>query len=127
VQVYEAMAGTLRQPGTEALLAKLVRRGCAAPGYHSPALAQKVQFLAEAGQPVEPALFEDRDLAAIARAAGAQGVTVRAVAALALLRDWLGAPSDPMLLDCKIDPWLRAAWFQQVVVPDSWFQRMVTH
>jgi thiamine pyrophosphate-dependent acetolactate synthase large subunit-like protein len=87
----------------------------------------EVQILAQAGQPVEPALFQDRDLATIARAAGAQGVTVRDVTDLAPLREWLRAPAGPLLLDCKIDPRLRAAWFHQVVVPDSWFQRLVAH
>ena len=54
-------------------------------------------------------------------------MTVRDVADLAPLRDWLRAPAGPLLLDCKIDPRLRAAWFHQVVVPDSWFQRTVAH
>jgi thiamine pyrophosphate-dependent acetolactate synthase large subunit-like protein len=87
----------------------------------------EVQILAQSGQPIEPALFRDQDFAAIARAAGAGGVTVRSLDDLAPLRDWLSAPAGPLVLDCKIDPRLRADWFQQVVVPDSWYQRMVSH
>ena len=87
----------------------------------------EVQILAQSGQPITPALFQDQDFAAIARAVGAHGLTVRSLDDLAPLRDWLSAPAGPMVLDCKIDPRLRAEWFHQVVTPGSWYQRMVSH
>jgi len=87
----------------------------------------EVHLLAHAGQSTAPAQFQDRDLAGIARAAGAQGVTVRSLEDLVPLRDWLEAPAGPFLLDCKIDPHLRAEWFEQMIAPDSWQSRMMAH
>ncbi|MDP3767512.1 MAG: thiamine pyrophosphate-dependent enzyme, partial [Dehalococcoidia bacterium] len=87
----------------------------------------EVHLLAQAGQSIEPALFQDRDFAAIARAAGARGVTVRTLEDLAPLAEWLAAPAGPMVLDCKLDPRLRADWFSQVIAPDSWMTRLAGH
>ncbi len=48
-------------------------------------------------------VFPDTDLAAIARGFGFDAVTVRGVADLAAVGDWLDAgPSRPMLVDAKV-------------------------
>jgi hypothetical protein len=55
---------------------------------------------------------------------GAQGITVRDVGDLDQLRSWLDAPLGTMVLDCKVDPQLRGAWFGKVFDPDGCYQRM---
>ncbi|HZU06779.1 MAG TPA: thiamine pyrophosphate-binding protein [Chloroflexota bacterium] len=87
----------------------------------------EVHLLARAGQPIEPALFPDRDFAAIARAVGAQGFTVRDLEDLAPLHDWLREPVGPLVLDCKLDPRLRADWLSATLAPDSWYARLMRH
>jgi thiamine pyrophosphate-dependent acetolactate synthase large subunit-like protein len=56
------------------------------------------------GVPVDIARFPSRDLAAVARALGASGVTVRSIADLDAMSDWLERPDGPIVLDCKVDP-----------------------
>jgi 5-guanidino-2-oxopentanoate decarboxylase len=60
--------------------------------------------------PVDIARFPSRDYAAIARALGAQGATVRSLEDLGALTTWLEAPDRPIVVDCKIDPAVNAAW-----------------
>jgi len=52
---------------------------------------------------------------------------VRSLTDLAPLENWLSAPAGPMVLDCKLDPRLRAEWFGQMVASDSWMARMAAH
>ena len=48
-------------------------------------------------------VFPDADLAALARGAGAEGITVRAVADLAALDAWLAGPRErPLVVDAKV-------------------------
>ena len=55
------------------------------------------------GADLETVIFPDRDLAAIARGFGADGITVRGVADLVGVSDWLaGARNRPLLIDAKI-------------------------
>ena len=55
------------------------------------------------GADLETVIFPDRDLAAIARGFGADGITVRGVAGLVGVSDWLaGARNRPLLIDAKI-------------------------
>ena len=66
------------------------------------------------GHDVDAVRFPDSDLAAIARAAGAEGVTVRAVPDLAALDDWLDrSPSRPLVLDAKVNPTVCAEWLAE--------------
>lgn len=52
---------------------------------------------------LETVIFPDRDLAAIARGFGAEGIVVRSVDDLGGLREWLAGPRDrPLLIDAKI-------------------------
>lgn len=56
------------------------------------------------GVPVDVARFPSRDFAAIARALGATGLTVRSIADLDAITSWLERPTGPVVLDCKVDP-----------------------
>ena len=54
--------------------------------------------------------FGERDFAGVARALGIDAQTVRALSDLDALGGWTGGP---FLLDCKVDPAIRAEWLQE--------------
>jgi thiamine pyrophosphate-dependent acetolactate synthase large subunit-like protein len=83
--------------------------------YDDAAYGAEVHHFGPMGQPVAHAQFPDADLAAIARAAGAQGITVRGVGDLdAPLRDWLAHDDPgPLVVDAKVDPTVCAAWLEE--------------
>ena len=58
--------------------------------------------------------FRDADLAAIARACGAQAATVRCTADLEVVDAWLGEPEPrPLVLDAKVNPTVCAEWLSE--------------
>jgi thiamine pyrophosphate-dependent acetolactate synthase large subunit-like protein len=57
--------------------------------------------------------FPDADLAALARAAGAQGLTARAPEDLEAVRDWLERRDGPLLVDAKVSPDVCAEWLEE--------------
>ncbi|HEY3019850.1 MAG TPA: thiamine pyrophosphate-binding protein [Solirubrobacteraceae bacterium] len=59
--------------------------------------------------------FGQRDFAGVARALGMPAQVVRSLADLDAgpLDDWIDAPRGPFLLDCKVDPRIRAEWLQE--------------
>jgi thiamine pyrophosphate-dependent acetolactate synthase large subunit-like protein len=91
------------------------------------AYGAEVHLLKHVNLPSDQALFRDNDFAAIATAMGAQGITVRDVGDLEGLRTWLGERHGPMIVDCKVDPQIRGAWFDKVFAPGGWYQRMCGH
>jgi thiamine pyrophosphate-dependent acetolactate synthase large subunit-like protein len=77
----------------------------------------EVQGLREINQPTDTAYHRDVDFAAVARALGGQGATIRNVAELEeSLSAWLEAPQRPLVLDCKapvpIEYWSDQAWLE---------------
>ncbi|GAA4476354.1 thiamine pyrophosphate-binding protein [Enteractinococcus fodinae] len=55
------------------------------------------------GDTMDNVVFPDTDIAAIARGFGADGITVREVADLAPMREWLdSSPTAPLVIDAKI-------------------------
>ena len=55
------------------------------------------------GETMDNVVFPDTDIAAIARGFGAAGITVRDVADLAPVREWLdSSPTAPLVIDAKI-------------------------
>lgn len=81
--------------------------------YNDAAYGAEVHHFGPLGYPVETARFPDTDFAALARAAGAAGVTVRAPEDLAPLKEWLARPEGPILLDAKVNPEVRAGWLEE--------------
>jgi thiamine pyrophosphate-dependent acetolactate synthase large subunit-like protein len=83
--------------------------------YDDAAYGAEVHHFGPLGQDVALAQFPDADLAAIARAMGAQGITVRATADLEPVRAWLkdDGPATPLLVDAKVDPTVCAAWLEE--------------
>jgi acetolactate synthase-1/2/3 large subunit len=67
------------------------------------------------GEDLEPALFPEIDFAAIARALGAEAVTVRRLADVDVLSAWLAGPqAGPLLLDCKVAPQVMASLYGEL-------------
>lgn len=71
--------------------------------YNDAAYGAEVHHFAAEGAEVDLVRFPDTDFAALARAAGLDGITVRSEADLGALRDWLERPERPALLvDAKV-------------------------
>jgi len=78
--------------------------------YDDAAYGAEVHHFRTLGEEVAAAQFPPADLAAIARACGAAGVTVRSTADLAPVADWIADGSGPLLVDAKVDPDVCADW-----------------
>jgi acetolactate synthase I/II/III large subunit len=74
------------------------------------AYGAEVHFLDLEGLPYEYAQFEDVDFAAVARALGITAFTVRHLGDLEAHSSLLAQPDGPLLIDCKINPRVRAQW-----------------
>jgi thiamine pyrophosphate-dependent acetolactate synthase large subunit-like protein len=83
--------------------------------YDDAAYGAEVHHFAPMGQDVSLVRFADADLAAIARAAGCEGHTVRTTDDLQPVRDWLERPGDraPLVLDAKVNPNVCAEWLEE--------------
>ena len=81
--------------------------------YNDAAYGAEVHHFGPMGRPVDLAQFPDTDFAALARAAGAEGLTVRSPEDLAPLKGWLGRRDRPLVIDAKVDPGIRAGWLEE--------------
>lgn len=81
--------------------------------YNDAAYGAEVHHFGPMGQPTEPARFPDTDFAALARAAGAEGITVRDKGHLAPVQDWLERRERPLVIDAKVNPEVRAEWLEE--------------
>jgi thiamine pyrophosphate-dependent acetolactate synthase large subunit-like protein len=81
--------------------------------YDDEAYGAEVHHFRPLGEAVDLAQFPPADLAALAEAAGCRGLTVRTVADLDGMREWLAAPDGPLVVDAKVDPDLCADWLEE--------------
>jgi acetolactate synthase I/II/III large subunit len=82
--------------------------------YDDRAYGAEVHHFAPMGHDVSRVQFPDADLAAIARAAGAAALTVRRVADLDAVDEWLReGPPRPLVLDAKVNPAICAEWLAE--------------
>jgi thiamine pyrophosphate-dependent acetolactate synthase large subunit-like protein len=81
--------------------------------YDDSAYGAEVHHFRPMGHPVETVQFPDTDFAAIARGAGAQGLTVRTLEDLRAVEDWLARRDGPLLVDAKVDPDVCAEWLEE--------------
>ena len=81
--------------------------------YNDAAYGAEVHHFGPMGQDVGLTRFPDTDFAALARAAGAEGITVREAGDLAPLRGWLGGRDRPLVIDAKGNPEVRAKWLEE--------------
>jgi thiamine pyrophosphate-dependent acetolactate synthase large subunit-like protein len=80
--------------------------------YDDRAYGAEVHHFAPMAHDVATVRFPDADLAALARAAGAEGVTVRSTADLGPVAEWLRDGRGPLLLDAKVHPGVAADWLK---------------
>jgi thiamine pyrophosphate-dependent acetolactate synthase large subunit-like protein len=81
--------------------------------YNDAAYGAEVHHFGPMGQDVDVTRFPDTDFAALARAAGAEGITVRGADDLAPLKEWLGRRDRPLVIDAKVNPDVRAEWLAE--------------
>jgi thiamine pyrophosphate-dependent acetolactate synthase large subunit-like protein len=81
--------------------------------YDDSAYGAEVHHFRPMGHPVETVQFPDTDFAAIARGAGAQGLTVRTLEELRPVDRWLARRDGPLLIDAKVDPDVCADWLEE--------------
>ncbi|HWF23927.1 MAG TPA: thiamine pyrophosphate-dependent enzyme [Solirubrobacteraceae bacterium] len=83
--------------------------------YDDAAYGAEVHHFAPMGHDVGVVRFPDADLAAIARAAGAHGATVRNPTELeAAVTAWLAEPHfRPLVIDAKVNPTICAEWLEE--------------
>ena len=79
------------------------------------AYGAELHYLKMRGMPVSTAVFADIDFAPIAQAFGFEAFTVRTLEELAKLAPALKNPQGPMLLDCKINASVAAAFLMETV------------
>jgi thiamine pyrophosphate-dependent acetolactate synthase large subunit-like protein len=82
--------------------------------YDDRAYGAEVHHFAPMGHDVSLVRFPDTDLAAIARASGAEAVTVRRTADLEAVDAWLSETVPrPLVLDAKVNPEICAEWLSE--------------
>ncbi len=82
--------------------------------YDDRAYGAEVHHFAPMGHDVTRVQFPDADLAGIARAAGADALTVRTTADLDVVTAWLEADAPrPLVLDAKVNPTICAEWLSE--------------
>lgn len=81
--------------------------------YNDAAYGAEVHHFGPMGHPVDATQFPDTDFAALARAAGAEGITVRRPEDLSPLKEWLGRRDGPLVIDAKVNPEVRAEWLEE--------------
>jgi thiamine pyrophosphate-dependent acetolactate synthase large subunit-like protein len=81
--------------------------------YNDAAYGAEVHHFGPDGEPLDIVRFPDSDFAAMGRAAGAEGVTVRRVDDLAAVERWVADQPGPMVVDAKVEPTVVAEWLSE--------------
>lgn len=81
--------------------------------YNDDAYGAEVHHFGPDGHPLDTVRFPETDLAAIGRAAGARGVTVRQLADLETVRKWAAEPSGTIVIDAKVSADVVGAWLPE--------------
>jgi thiamine pyrophosphate-dependent acetolactate synthase large subunit-like protein len=81
--------------------------------YNDAAYGAEVHHFGPQGEPLDIVTFPDTDFAALGRAAGAAGVTVRGAEDLAAVERWVADRRGPMVVDAKVQPTVVADWLQE--------------
>jgi thiamine pyrophosphate-dependent acetolactate synthase large subunit-like protein len=82
--------------------------------YNDAAYGAEVHHFATLGKPTDIVRFPDTDFAAIARACGLEGLTVRSTDDLAPATEWLaGDRGKALLIDAKVIPTVVAEWLEE--------------
>lgn len=81
--------------------------------YNDAAYGAEVHHFGPHGDDLQHVRFPDTDFAAIGRATGTDGITVRHRDDLAPVAGWLEDPSGPLVVDAKVHPDIVAEWLEE--------------
>jgi len=82
--------------------------------YNDSAYGAEVHHFGPHGDPLDLVQFPDTDFAAIGRAVGLRGATVRSVKDLDVVTEWLQSGASPgLVLDAKVVPTVVAEWLEE--------------
>ena len=81
--------------------------------YNDDAYGAEVHHFGPGGHPLDTVRFPETDVAAIGRAAGARGVTIRQRADLEAVREWVVEPTGTIIVDAKVSPDVVGAWLPE--------------
>ncbi|MDX6380604.1 MAG: hypothetical protein QOI57_1628 [Rubrobacteraceae bacterium] len=81
--------------------------------YNDAAYGAEVHHFGPMGHPVDLTRFPETDFAALARAIGTEGITVRNNEDLTPLEGWLERRDGPLVIDAKVNPEVRAEWLEE--------------
>ncbi len=82
--------------------------------YNDAAYGAEVHHFGPHGDPLDSVKFPETDFAAIGRAVGLRGATVRTVSDLSALTEWLESGASPgLVLDAKVVPTVVAEWLEE--------------
>jgi thiamine pyrophosphate-dependent acetolactate synthase large subunit-like protein len=82
--------------------------------YNDAAYGAEVHHFGPQGHPLDIVRFPETDFAAIGRAVGLRGATVRRVADLDVVTEWLAAGATPgLVLDARVVPTVVAEWLEE--------------
>jgi thiamine pyrophosphate-dependent acetolactate synthase large subunit-like protein len=81
--------------------------------YNDDAYGAEVHHFAEDPEGLDLVRFPETDLAAVGRALGADGVTVRAARDLEPVASWLARRDRPMVVDAKVTPTVVGEWLEE--------------
>jgi len=95
--------GGFRMSAVELATAVRLRLPLLVVVYNDAGYGAEVHHFGPDGYPLETVRFPDFDLAAVGRGYGCAGLTVRSVADLVAVKDWLAGPPDrPLVVDAKL-------------------------
>jgi thiamine pyrophosphate-dependent acetolactate synthase large subunit-like protein len=81
--------------------------------YNDDAYGAEVHHFADRGEGLDLVRFPETDLAAVGRALGADGVTVRRLQDLEAVASWLGRRDRPLVVDAKVTPTVVGEWLEE--------------
>jgi thiamine pyrophosphate-dependent acetolactate synthase large subunit-like protein len=82
--------------------------------YNDSAYGAEVHHFGPHGHPLELVRFPDVDFAALGRAVGLRGATVRTVDDLRVIAEWVAAGASPgLVVDAKVVPTVVAEWLEE--------------
>ena len=81
--------------------------------YNDDAYGAEVHHFTDQPEGLDLVRFPETDLAAVGRAVGADGITVRAPRDLEPVASWLDRRDRPMVVDAKVTPTVVGAWLEE--------------
>jgi acetolactate synthase I/II/III large subunit len=81
--------------------------------FNDAAYGAEVHHFGPHGHPLHGVRFPDTDFAAVARAHGARGVTVRNPSDLGAVEQWVATREGSLVVDAKVQPNVVGAWLEE--------------